>query len=1727
MLVMMISIFGECSLHGQTPKLVTQLGHEEAIASVSISPNGKLLASADIGGIVKIWDLQTGTNRYTLNGFPPVRFTSNGKFLIVQQKNIVRRSGESKKAASLFISTEDWQEKSHLGRQLVNDLVANDAYAIVMKPHRIKLVPKVKGMKRKRIENEGAALVRAAVDISGRYVAAAWWNGELCIYDLSTQQLKYKIKNKVMYAKNFAFRCPFSPSEFDNMQFSTSGKLLLFGNEQQISIANVERGEVVHKIFLKPNYLKRLGAVTDSASQPNSRLIFTLSATYQPSLDAGVLELRRNQALGLGVVSKLPANFDLEKNPHLDILHKVLDNRRPNITDLPWTPGNPYATKHILVTKLFNEACGCNLQLGNDPTAPPSNAFTAYEARQKSDTTMRDRRELETAEILRTSNAAYFGNCLTCSGGARTDTKKYFFEPLLPSKEKDSALNIPPNSALIAYFRYYAANDSNYLLYPDTLEDIAWARRDHNLMKLLTDNHKEATEGSRDIFADMKATLQKNGVEKQSDSLVGKSFEYGKKREKGFAFFKRNKVLDNFAFKLSPNEKYVSFLTEKEQIILFDVETGAETNRFEIPLKNITDFEFSNDGHYIVTATGERAIAMYHLPDWKLVRVFSRTSFPVNQSLANNDFTGLMTGDFAKQNGGANFWNLSTAEKIGYIEHENMSFNQVGFDSVGKFLLSEGIVKVPESFQTMIYDFGTKSKIEIPVTFGLQKVLEVQEEHGKILVAGGAYDKGMLAERKIGTGTLIHAHSLGKTMLNNLCATQDHQYLFATGLEGKMYSLDPISIQAKDSITIGQGWIHALEMAPDDSLLAIGGNDAILRIYDFRHQIFRDSAEIGSVPIKQLQYAHDGKWIAIADWSDRVQIWQTNPLQFMANLPWRNERIEAMEFSSDGKFLLTNSILGSQGQGTGLNIDHLWDWQNRKLDTRFESKDTASLPPIMALNPARPQILMGGNGSPICGYDLQTGKRAFTCSPQSSRAVAATFAPDGMRFYTASNEYEDTYGNSLDGTTSGDKIRYWSAQNGYRLGVLGLRFEGLYIAGHPAISVQNLLKTRDLEVTSSGNYLKIKHWNGAFSVIDLKNQSKILTLPNASSYYDGLEYYAGNFYHYYNGKYKERLESMEQLDKQAKRILGAIDVLPETSFDDSLVKPVLLLVKDLTELHLMHQSARRNFPGVQQMKGERQVKILEVLPVTKMGDAPLAQRDTVVFENLKRILPYRKGILKAKGALKIGSAFRKRINTMHLGTVNAIQKSQDKRHVLSTGDDTQVVLWDQETQQAKLQMVSTSDNTGFLFFNQNNEYLCTQSASSMVCFAMGAKMYPFEAFDLYQNRPDLVLKALPMQDSASLAPYYHAYLRRLKRMGAEPPRGELEFVIPNIEIFDSGIDIASLSAEFKIRVKAEETSGYLNRLQAWVNDVPVYGLDGLDLQGRHISLLDTVLPIQLSDGKNKIQFSAINDRLNTSWKETAIVNYIGPPTTKRLFVVTVGVSDYANGIADLKFPASDAQKLATFLKENAAQKTYFESVSSLVLTNEEVQTNALQKIEQFLSTAQEDDVVILFLSGHGENSPLDYEYYFLLPHFDGFDYAQNTMAFQDIDAMLAKVRSRNKFLILNTCMAGDVDDQAFPMQAESNFITMKELFLDLRRSSGATVFAASSGYGYAKESLHDGEASGPMVKFLTEYLSVQRSAVSVKTLCEGLKTSFERQRAILDMEPEIRFLNLANDFRIW
>lgn len=513
----------------------------------------------------------------------------------------------------------------------------------------------------------------------------------------------------------------------------------------------------------------------------------------------------------------------------------------------------------------------------------------------------------------------------------------------------------------------------------------------------------------------------------------------------------------------------------------------------------------------------------------------------------------------------------------------------------------------------------------------------------------------------------------------------------------------------------------------------------------------------------------------------------------------------------------------------------------------------------------------------------------------------------------------------------------------------------------------------------------------------------------------------------------------------------------------------------------------------------------------------------------------------ANGNQRVFEGHRSDINDAHL--------SPDGRHFVSGSNDAQIKMWDVKSGEELLSMIALSGRPlEYLIFTSDSYYTGTKKGVQILAFAHNNRAFPFEQFDLLLNRPDLVLTKLPDVDLSIIEDYRNAYQARINNLdlkSRESIQGSIK--VPYIEIANAdAIGNVVQKKSVTLTLHVEDSVYQLDHVNVWINNVPILGRKGMNLPDKPRSK-DISIKLELSAGLNKVEVSVTNIKGIESLRKTIEIANQESKSKPKLFFIPVAVSKYMDRTWNLEYPVKDGKDLEQLLK---AKNEHFQNISVSSFYNENATIEKIVSVKKRLQESQVDDVVVIFLAGHGVRDD-ESNFYYCTYDTDFKSPALRGMSYEDIENLLDGIPARNKLLLVDACYSGDIEKVATQQkvlskdsaensrgaivlrkESQTCYTLMKELFHNLSRESGATVISAAAGNGFA----YEGEIwqNGAFTFSLLEGLNASDhvidknndSKIQVSELSDYVAN---RVLSITDgkQKPANRLENLANDFTIW
>ncbi len=537
----------------------------------------------------------------------------------------------------------------------------------------------------------------------------------------------------------------------------------------------------------------------------------------------------------------------------------------------------------------------------------------------------------------------------------------------------------------------------------------------------------------------------------------------------------------------------------------------------------------------------------------------------------------------------------------------------------------------------------------------------------------------------------------------------------------------------------------------------------------------------------------------------------------------------------------------------------------------------------------------------------------------------------------------------------------------------------------------------------------------------------------------------------------------------------------------------------------------------------------------------------------------------------------------HSNTIVSLSFSPDEKYLISAAYDGTIKIWDIENGKLLSTLIEVSDmwkvpiyrykdefknelkkllkqeKVARIVLLPNNYYMCSKEVAKYIAFRDGENIYPFELFDLRYNRPDIVIQSLPFTDKSRVPLYKKAYQKRLQKMGFTEEMLSGTMHIPTINLLNkNSLPISTKKADIKLHIEATDIEYNIDRINVWVNDIPIYGTKGIDYRKQRTHKITDTLQVVLSHGKNKIQVSTHNTTGVESFKQTVFINYDDSDLTDEqkkpdLYIVAIGVSKYKNPDFNLSYAAKDATDIVDLLQKQTAK---YKKIHVLKICDADATKQNILQIKSQLLNSQVDDQVILFAAGHGLlDNNLDY--YFATHDINFANPAEKGLPYSDLENLLDGIPARKKLMLIDACHSGELDKEGVEIVStettkkgtvsfrgfkkivsknksdiglEDSFELMKVLFADLRRGTGAMVISSAGGGEFAYEG--DKWKNGVFTYSLLEGLESENADTNKDgdiTVSELRNYVFDKVSKLTNgrQNPTSRRENLEFDFKVW
>jgi len=963
--------------------------------------------------------------------------------------------------------------------------------------------------------------------------------------------------------------------------------------------------------------------------------------------------------------------------------------------------------------------------------------------------------------------------------------------------------------------------------------------------------------------------------------------------------------------------------------------------------------------------------------------------------------------------------------------------------------------------------------------------------------------------------------------IHSVCLSSDGQTLAVGSGNGSIKIINKNTGKIINDIPAHSGSVKKVLYYDDSKYLVSAGEDKVIKIWDISSGKEIRNLEGHTNSINDLAISQDNKILASCDWDSKIILWNILHGYEIYAISDHQGPIYTLAFSPDGKYLssgggyglisvrdtesgneVNNFRLGAKrpyhiaispdgkyiASGNSDGTINLLDVKNLRIIRSFENR-LAEINTI-AFHPFRNLLASAGSDNKITLWDLENLRNFIILEGHQNIINTVLFSPDGMFLASASQD---------------NTIKLWNIETGKEI---------ITFSGHtsPVTSLCFIPNSNILISGSADNSLR--EWDlTSFECIRVINaHDDWITSVSCSP--DGKWIASGS------GD-----ETVKIFDVESANLVKTI-------------QPNFGIVTSVTFLAYNNGLAVGCQDGTIQIWDTKSGKMVELI---RAHDDWITSLCTSSDSKYLISTSWDSNVKLWDMTGRVKEIF----TGEHANWVTSAIFSGDQRYIISAGRDGYIKFWDWKSGNELAGLIK-NEQDNFIVITPAN-YFYPFKFYKQLSFLYNQKIYPFEQFDLQYNRPDIVLERIGYAPKELIESYRKAYYKRLKKMHFDENMFSQEFHTPEIEILNrDSFLISTDSRELRLKIKATDTEYNLDRITIWINDVPVYGMNGINLRKQEKDSVVMDIPVQLTNDENNIQVSCLNEKGVESLKESLEINYEPEnPEKSKVYFVGIGVSDYQNPMLNLTYSIKDIQDIETLFKEKNPE------LIPLTLFNDNVTRENVLKIKPELQKTKIDDEVILAISGHGFLSD-SLDFYYGTYDIDYRHPEIKGLSYDDIEWLLDSIPARKKLVLMDACHSGEVDKEILESSSamqfaenvkavpntkgtdllldstsiglQNSFELMQELFTNLSKGNGAVVISAAGGMEYAYE--------GPDWKNGVFTYSVRKglegkeadlnrdNTITVNELKDYL---YRHVETLTDgrQKPTSRRENLENDWRLW
>jgi WD40 repeat protein len=432
----------------------------------------------------------------------------------------------------------------------------------------------------------------------------------------------------------------------------------------------------------------------------------------------------------------------------------------------------------------------------------------------------------------------------------------------------------------------------------------------------------------------------------------------------------------------------------------------------------------------------------------------------------------------------------------------------------------------------------------------------------------------------------------------------------------------------------------------------------------------------------------------------------------------------------------------------------------------------------------------------------------------------------------------------------------------------------------------------------------------------------------------------------------------------------------------------------------------------------------------------------------------------------------------HASSVSSLAFSPNGKYFASGSLDGTIRLWDISTKEEIVKMIGF-ENGEWIVITPEGYYNSSLNGHRNLNIREGNNVYGIDQFYDVFYRPDIVTAKLTGYDIDSLIT-----LTIDDAINNPPPSVEFTSYpsdtekdkvkicyqvksngsgIGEVRLFHNGKLIQSdgyyrkavISNKKKIHIASLDGSAIYEDIRSiLIKDKPRSFSSVSKSKG---DIFEACREIELIPGENEISINAFNsDNTVQSYMKTIKVKSKLNPEEPHLYVFSIGINQYKDMNATLKYAAKDAKDFNKKVLSQSVTLYKPQNIHHVILINKDAnKENILSKINELSKIIKPTDSFILYIAGHGV---LLQNQFFILTHdYDGNCSTSSMISSNEIVDISKRVKSLRQLIVFDSCHAGGVDNIVIGLYDSRMSVLAKKMGLHIFTSANS-IEGAIDGY---------------------------------------------------------------------